>query len=71
MFGPPSAPAQVINTSQPAGRIEEFFHALATCKELPTRDEALRGDYTHQQKLAMMRLFEAHGMILTGPPLVV
>ena len=52
-------PVQIINTYQPAGKIEEFFQVLAKWKDLPTREQA------------MQHLFEAHGMILTGPPLIV
>jgi DNA-binding transcriptional MerR regulator len=66
-----SASAQIINSYQPAGRIEEFFQALAKFKELPTREQAINKTYTDEQKIAMKRLFEAHGMILTGPPLIV
>jgi DNA-binding transcriptional MerR regulator len=64
-----SAPAQIINTYQPAGKIEQFFQALANFKELPTREQAMNKTYTEEQKIAMNRLFEAHGMVLTGPPL--
>ena len=63
--------AQIINTYQPAGKIEEFFRVLAKFKELPTREQASKKAYTDEQKSAMKQLFEAHGMILTGPPLVV
>jgi DNA-binding transcriptional MerR regulator len=66
-----SIPAQILNTYQPAGKIEEFFQALAKFKELPTREQAINGTYTEEQKGAMKRLFEAHGMVLTGPPLTV
>jgi DNA-binding transcriptional MerR regulator len=66
-----SAPAQILNTYQPAGKIEEFFQALAKFKELPTREEAINKTYTDEQINAMKLLFEAHGMVLTGPPLVV
>jgi DNA-binding transcriptional MerR regulator/uncharacterized cupin superfamily protein len=64
-----SAPAQILNTYQPAGRIEEFFQALAKYEDLPTREQALKKEYTEAQKDGMKRLFEAHGMALTGPPL--
>jgi len=64
-----SAPAQIINTYQPAGNIEEFFQALAKFKDLPTREQAINKTYTDEQINAMKRLFEAHGMVLTGPPL--
>lgn len=66
-----SAPAQVINTYQPAGKIEEFFQALAKFKDLPTCEQAIHQTYTDEQKDAMKQLFEAHGMVLTGPPLSV
>jgi DNA-binding transcriptional MerR regulator/quercetin dioxygenase-like cupin family protein len=66
-----SAPAKILNTYQPAGQIEEFFQALATLKELPTREQAISKTYTDEQRIAMKQVFEAHGMVLTGPPLVV
>jgi hypothetical protein len=47
----------------------EFFQALAKFKDLPTREQAINKTYTEEQKIAMVRLFEAHGMIVTGPPL--
>jgi DNA-binding transcriptional MerR regulator len=71
VWTPVSASVQIINTYQPAGKIEEFFQALAKFKELPTREQALNKTYTDEQKNAMKRLFEAHGMVLTGPPLIV
>jgi len=64
-----SVPAKILNTYQPAGKVEEFFQALATFEQLPTRDQAINKAYTDEQKNAMKRLFEAHGMVLTGPPL--
>ncbi|HZS07289.1 MAG TPA: MerR family transcriptional regulator [Blastocatellia bacterium] len=70
-WSPVSAPAQIINTYQPAGRIEEFFQALAKFKDLPTREQAINKTYTDEQKNAMKQLFEAHGMVLTGPPLII
>lgn len=66
-----TVPAQIINTYQPAGKIEEFFQVLAKFKELPTREQAINKTYTDEQIGAMERLFESHGMVLTGPPLVV
>ena len=66
-----SAPARILNTYQPAGKIEEFFQALAKLKDLPTREQAISRTYTDEQKQAMKRVFEAHGMTLTGLPLVV
>jgi len=62
-------PAKVINTYQPAGKIEEFFQALAKCKDLPTREQATNKRYTTEQRDGLMQIFEAHGMTVTGPPL--
>jgi DNA-binding transcriptional MerR regulator len=66
-----SAPAQIINTYQPAGKIEEFFQMLAKFKDLPTREQAINKTYTDEQIDGMKQLFATHGMVLTGPPLVV
>lgn len=62
-------PAKIINTYQPAGKVEEFFQALAKFKDLPTREQAINKTYTDEQKNGLKRVFEAHGMVLTGPPL--
>jgi DNA-binding transcriptional MerR regulator len=62
-------PAKIINTYQPAGQIEDFFNVLANFKNLPTAEQVIKKDYTEEQKVAMKRMFEAHGMELTGPPL--
>jgi DNA-binding transcriptional MerR regulator len=62
-------PCRIINTYQPAGKIEEFFQALAKYEGLPTREQALEKSYTVEQRDGLMRIFEAHGMIVTGPPL--
>jgi hypothetical protein len=62
-------PAKVLNTYQPAGKIEEFFQVLAKFKHLPTREQAIEKSYTAKQKEGLKQLFEAHGMIVTGPPL--
>ena len=64
-----SVPAKIINTYQPAGKIEEFFQALAKFKNLPTREQATQKSYTAEQIDGLKRVFEAHGMIVTGPPL--
>jgi DNA-binding transcriptional MerR regulator len=64
-------PARIINTYQPAGKIEEFFQSMAQFKDLPTREQAIEKTYSAQQIDALKRLFEAHGMIVTGPPLAV
>ena len=66
-----TSPAKILNAYQPAGKVEEFFQALANLKELPTREQTINKNYTDEQKLAMKRVFESHGMILTGPPLIV
>jgi DNA-binding transcriptional MerR regulator len=65
-----SAPAQIINTYQPAGKIEKFFQVLAKFKDLPTGEQAINKTYTDEQINAMKRFFEDHGMVLTGPPLI-
>ena len=64
-----SAPTKIINTYQPAGKIEEFFQVLAKFKDLPTREQAIEKSYTAEQIDGLKRVFEAHGMIVTGPPL--
>ncbi len=66
-----SASAKILNTYQPAGKIEEFVQALAKYKGLPTREQAIKKSYTAEQRDGLMRLFEAHGMTVTGPPLTV
>ena len=63
------ASARIINTYQPAGKIEEFFQALAKIKDLPTREQTIEKTYTDKQIDGLMRVFEAHGMTVTGPPL--
>ena len=62
-------PAKIINTYQPAGKVEEFFQALAKFKGLPTREQIVEKTYTPEQIEGLKRLFEAHGMKVTGPPL--
>ena len=64
-------PAQVLNTYQPAGQIEQFFQALGAYEDLPTAEQASKRTYTDEQIGEMKRLFEEHGMVLTGPGLVV
>jgi DNA-binding transcriptional MerR regulator len=64
-----SGAAKIINTYQPAGKIEEFFQVLAKFKDLPTREQAIEKSYTAEQIDGLKRVFEAHGMIVTGPPL--
>ncbi len=60
---------KIINTYQPAGKIEEFFQAVAKYKELPTREQTIQKTYTREQIDGLKRLFDAHGMTVTGPPL--
>ncbi|HSS96894.1 MAG TPA: MerR family transcriptional regulator [Terriglobales bacterium] len=64
-----STAAKIINTYQPAGKIEEFFQVLAKFKDLPTRQQAIEKSYTAEQKDGLKQVFAAHGMIVTGPPL--
>ena len=64
-------PGTVINVYQPAGKMEEFFRELSSLKGVPTREQVLSNSYTDEQKLMFHRVFEAHGMELLGPPLVI
>jgi mannose-6-phosphate isomerase-like protein (cupin superfamily) len=66
-----SAASHIVNTYQPAGRIEEFFQVLAKYEDLPTGEQAVNRTYTDEQVNAMKRMFEDHGMVLTGPALIV
>jgi len=63
------APARILNTYQPAGKIEEFFQVLGKFKELPTREQMIEKSYDVEQVNGLKRVFEAHGMVVTGPPL--
>jgi len=62
-------PARVINTCQPAGRMEEFFQALSTFKGSPKREQVTAKSYTADQINELKQVFKAHGMIVTGPPI--
>ena len=64
-----SVSAKILNTYQPAGKIEEFFQALAKYKGLPTREQTINKRYTVEQIDGLKKVFEAHGMVVTGPPL--
>ena len=64
-----AGPAKVLNTYQPAGKVEEFFQVLAKFKDLPTREQAIEKSYSSEQIDGLKRVFEAHGMTVTGPPL--
>jgi DNA-binding transcriptional MerR regulator/uncharacterized RmlC-like cupin family protein len=56
-------PSKVINTYQPAGKMEEFFHVAGKPKDQPQIHEVLSFD-------EFCRLFQDHGMELLGPPLI-
>jgi DNA-binding transcriptional MerR regulator len=64
-------PAKILNTYQPAGQIEEFFQVLAEFEDLPTREQAVEKSYSTEQIDGLTRLFNAHGMTVTGPPLAI
>jgi DNA-binding transcriptional MerR regulator len=66
-----SSTSRIINTYQPAGKIEEFFRAIAKYKGLPTRKQTIQQRYSSEQIEGLKRLFEEHGMVVTGPPLEV
>lgn len=68
-WGAATAQARILNTYQPAGKIEEFFQAVAKYEGLPTRRQTIEKTYTEEQIDGLIRLFEAHGMKVTGPPL--
>jgi DNA-binding transcriptional MerR regulator len=65
-------PGKIIDVYQPAGKMEEFFREVGKpFKDLPTREQVVNKTYTEKQKNALHRLFDAHGMDLLGPPLIV
>jgi DNA-binding transcriptional MerR regulator len=64
-------PNKIINVYQPAGRIEEFFREIARAEGLPSRQQVIDNSYTEQQTKDLHRLFDAYGMDLLGPPLLV
>jgi len=63
-------PGKIINVYQPAGKMEEFFRAVANCKGLPSRENVINNTYTQEQIKTVHDLFDAHGMDVLGPPLV-
>jgi mannose-6-phosphate isomerase-like protein (cupin superfamily) len=63
-------PSKLINVYQPAGRMEEFFHAIVGFKDLPTREQVINKTITKEQENAFRQLFDAHGMDLLGPGLI-
>jgi DNA-binding transcriptional MerR regulator/uncharacterized cupin superfamily protein len=62
-----SVATRIINTYQPAGKIEEFLQVLARFKGLPTREQTIEKRYSTEQIVGLKRVFEAHGMSVTGP----
>ncbi|MCE3244632.1 MAG: skgA-A [Arthrobacter sp.] len=64
----PGAQAKIINVYQPAGSMEEFFRAVGNSRNLPTEEDVINSIYTEVQVQEVFRLFEAHGMCVTGPP---
>ena len=63
-------PGRIINVYQPAGKMEEFFHALVNLKDIMTREQAIKKTYTEDQVISLSRLFQAHGMDLLGDGLI-
>jgi hypothetical protein len=63
----PSQDTQYVPTG--GSKIEEFFQVLAKFKDLPTREQAKEKSFTAEQVDGLKRVFEAHGMSVTGPPL--
>lgn len=61
---------KIINVYQPAGRMEDFFRELAKPpKDLITEEQVVHRTFSEEQVKSLGRLFAAHGMELTGPPL--
>lgn len=59
---------KIINVYQPAGSMEEFFRAVSNSSNLPTGEDVFQNTYTEAQVEEVLRLFEAHGMCVVGPP---
>jgi DNA-binding transcriptional MerR regulator len=62
---------KIINAYQPAGRMEEFFREIPKLKSLPSQADVINNTYTEEQIKAVHQLFDAHGMDVLGPPLIV
>jgi DNA-binding transcriptional MerR regulator/quercetin dioxygenase-like cupin family protein len=67
-------PGKVINSYQPAGKMEDFFRELGKSSEvgnyraeLPTREQMVNKTYTDEQVQWLRKFFDAHGMDLLGP----
>src|SRR5712672_2826690 len=55
--------------SAPQPRSSILTNPRAKFKSLPPREQAIEKSYSAKQIDGLKRVFEAHGMILTGPPL--
>jgi mannose-6-phosphate isomerase-like protein (cupin superfamily) len=64
------AVGKILNVYQPAGKMEDFFRAIAAYKDKPTLEQVVNKSYTTQQKMDFNTMFEAHGMDLLGGPLL-
>jgi DNA-binding transcriptional MerR regulator len=64
-------PGKVINTYQPAGKMESFFRAVGSAKNLPTEEDVINKTYTEEQVKFLHQLFSEHGLKLLGPPMLV
>ena len=42
---------------------------LAKFKNLPTREQLIEKSYSAERINELKRVFEAHGMVVTGPPI--
>jgi DNA-binding transcriptional MerR regulator/quercetin dioxygenase-like cupin family protein len=60
-------PGRIIDVYQPAGKIEEFFRALANFEDPPTAEQVIKKTYTEDQVIRLRRLFQDHGMDLLSP----
>jgi mannose-6-phosphate isomerase-like protein (cupin superfamily) len=50
MWAAARGPAKIINTYQPAGKIEEFFQAVAKFKDLPTGQQVVEKSISAEQR---------------------
>jgi DNA-binding transcriptional MerR regulator len=62
-------PGKVINTYQPAGKMEEFFAAVNGFKDLPTAEQVVNKSVSEKQLKSLHKFFASYGMDLQGPPL--
>lgn len=71
-FGPvDDEPARFIHVFQPAGNMEAFFRVLGNLDDIPTKEQAINNRVTDEQIDSLRRLFDAHGMDLLGPSVIV